>query len=223
MGYIYLLTNKINGKQYVGQTIRDDINLRWNQYKQLKEESIGRCLFNAFTKYGIENFKFQIICICFNEDCNKYEMEYIKKYKTIIPNGYNLREGGNNSKHHPHTIILMSISMKEKMKLLINPNYGIIHTEEYKKKMSESVKKALTKRKLDGYKQHINSLENLNKNHEKNKKKIGQYSINNELIKIFNSIKEAETYTNIDNRRISESCNRKRISAGGFIWKIINE
>ena len=57
-------------------------------------------------------FKFQIICICFDEDCNKYEKEYITKFKSIYPNGYNLKEGGKNSHHHPDTIKKLSDKLK---------------------------------------------------------------------------------------------------------------
>ena len=83
MGYIYLITNSINNKQYIGQSISIDINTRWKQYKKLDKSSIGRVLYNAFIKYGINNFKFQIICICFDNDCNNFEKEYIKIYNTI--------------------------------------------------------------------------------------------------------------------------------------------
>ena len=55
MGYIYILTNKINSKKYVGQTIQNDINMRWKQYKKIDKNSIGRCLYNAIIKYGIKN------------------------------------------------------------------------------------------------------------------------------------------------------------------------
>ena len=82
MGYIYLITNKINGQQYVGQTIREDIETRWKQHRETHKNAIGRYLYSAYKKYGIENFKFQIICVCFDEDCNKIEKEYIKKPKS---------------------------------------------------------------------------------------------------------------------------------------------
>jgi len=60
MGYIYLITNQINGKQYVGQTIQDDIKKRWSTHKQVNKKYIGTCLFNAYKKYGIENFKYYV-------------------------------------------------------------------------------------------------------------------------------------------------------------------
>ena len=61
MGYIYLVTNKINNKQYIGQSLYEDINDRWNQHKRNK--SANMCISRAFLKYGIDKFKFQIICL----------------------------------------------------------------------------------------------------------------------------------------------------------------
>ena len=51
-GYIYMFTNKVNGKMYVGQTICR--NQRYIQH--LKEDSL---LGKAIRKYGIENFKYE--------------------------------------------------------------------------------------------------------------------------------------------------------------------
>jgi group I intron endonuclease len=127
MGYIYLVTNKLNGYQYIGQTLRNDIETRWKQHKMIQKNTIGKYLFNAYNRYGIENFKFEIICICFDEDCNKYEAEYIKKFNTIVPNGYNLQSGGLNYKHHPETIEKMKISLKGKS--------GVIRDEKWRNNM----------------------------------------------------------------------------------------
>ena len=219
MGYIYLITNKINGKQYVGQTIREDIYIRWKQHKN--NTYCNMPISKAYNKYGINNFKFQIICICFDEDCNKFEKEYIKKFNTISPNGYNLREGGDNSRHHPETIKKLSEIMREKWRLTKHPCIGLKYSDKYKKKMSDSVKKALEEKKLNGYTQNIICLNNLIEASEKRKRKVAQFSKEDILIKEFNSISEAETYTNINNRRISEVCNMKSKTAGGYIWKFI--
>lgn len=48
----------------------------------------------AFEKYGIHNFKISLIVICFDESLNAIEIEYIRKYKSLAPNGYNILEGG---------------------------------------------------------------------------------------------------------------------------------
>jgi group I intron endonuclease len=71
MGYIYMITNIINNKKYIGQTLEKDINERWKSH--LKKQNNCRYFKHALDKYGKDNFKFKIICICFDKDCDKYE------------------------------------------------------------------------------------------------------------------------------------------------------
>ena len=238
MGYIYILTNKINNKQYVGQTICEDINKRWNQYKKIDKQCIGRCLYNALIKYGINNFKFQIICICFDEDCNTYEKEYIKKYNTIAPNGYNLMDGGNNSKHHPETIELIRATLKGRLTRPItdairlklseslrgdkNPNFGKKMSEEQKKKLSEIRIQLLKDGKILKNKITEKQLNALEKGRELIRRKVGKFD-NNNLLEQFDSITEASNNTNISYSTISKVCNNTKghKTAGGFIWKFI--
>lgn len=153
MGYIYLITNMINGNKYVGQSKCQDIEQRWKYHKQMRECSIGRYLLNAYRHHGIENFKFQIICICFDEDCNKYEEEYIMKFNTLSPNGYNLKGGGHFTKHHTDTKVLMSQRTKEmmtpehraylsnKLKTVFRSNRGNHLSQEIKNKIGVSIRK----------------------------------------------------------------------------------
>jgi group I intron endonuclease len=142
MGYIYVLTNKVNGKKYIGQSQQADIKNRWSAYRAMKKNSIGTVLLNALKKNGIDNFKFQIICICFDEDCNQYEKDYIKKYNTIKPNGYNMQDGGKNPSITCRKKIVLTDEQKEKMKGRNkgekHPCFGKPMSEEQKKKISES-------------------------------------------------------------------------------------
>jgi group I intron endonuclease len=130
MGYIYRITNNLNGKQYVGQTLHPDIHTRWNQHKRKCKTMLGRCLFNAYVKHGIENFKFEIVCICFDEACNELEEFYIEKFNTLSPNGYNLKSGGKNSRQNEETKKLIS----EKKKGVPST---IVYTDEMRKARSE--------------------------------------------------------------------------------------
>lgn len=95
MGYIYQIKNKVNGKSYIGQTIRDDVKTRWNGHIRAIKSNTGCPLLQiAVNKYGLENFEFRVIIICFDEDLNKYEKEYIKRYNTFGKDGYNASAGG---------------------------------------------------------------------------------------------------------------------------------
>ena len=238
MGYIYLITNTVTKKQYVGQTICQDIERRWKQHKSVDHNSIGRYLLAAYKKYGIDNFKFQIICICFDEDCNIYEEQYINKFNTLVPNGYNLREGGKNSKQHPETSKLISdrlrgrrltpitdeirIKISDSLKGYKNPNYGKKITEERKEKLREGIKKLWSERKKNNYdvKNNIKGLFN-----GVNKKAVGKYDDNNNLIEEYESTVDAGLKNNIHHSVISKVCRGVKyyIRAGGFIWKFISD
>ena len=87
---IYKITNKINDKIYIGQTIRS-LEERVKEHKRKKNCS----LYKAFNKYGIENFDFEIIEKCNSiEEMNEKEIYWIKYYDCLMPKGYNLCEGG---------------------------------------------------------------------------------------------------------------------------------
>lgn len=73
MGYIYKITNEMTKHVYIGQTI--NLEDRWRSH--LKVKSNCRYLKHGFEKYGIENFTFKVICICFDKDMNKFEIEYM--------------------------------------------------------------------------------------------------------------------------------------------------
>lgn len=88
MSYIYKVTNRINGKMYIGQHRYDGAGLD-KSYK-----GSGILLWKAYDKYGIENFDMELVEECPEEDLNPLEQLYIEHYNTLKPNGYNLTEGG---------------------------------------------------------------------------------------------------------------------------------
>ena len=88
MGFIYKITNIITNKCYIGETKQNNPESRWKEHKNTIKNGVGcPALQDAVKKYGIENFKFDILLICFDEDRYKYEIEYIKKYNSIVPKG----------------------------------------------------------------------------------------------------------------------------------------
>ena len=111
MGYIYKIVKKATNKICIGQTIQD-LDERWRQHKQKKSNC--RYLKAAMKKYGMDNFEFKLICICFDSDLDKYECYYMNKYDTIVPNGYNLRQGGNSGRHNEETKKKISETLKNR-------------------------------------------------------------------------------------------------------------
>lgn len=89
-GYIYLTTNLINGKIYVGKKKSE---------KFLNERYLGSGLIihNAINKYGKDNFKVELLKWCNSEEeLNYEEIKYIAKFNARDPDiGYNILKGGN--------------------------------------------------------------------------------------------------------------------------------
>lgn len=90
--YIYKITNKINGKSYIGQTTNYQRRFREHRNKGYGEEP-NKPLYNAFDKYGIDNFDFEVI-EDLTENYNEREKYWIQYYNTLLPNGYNIEPGG---------------------------------------------------------------------------------------------------------------------------------
>ena len=87
---IYKITNLINGKCYIGQSV--DILRRWRNHKETSKNSSKEAyeypLYRAFRKYGIENFSFEILEECKKEELDIKETFYINKYNSL-DEGYN--------------------------------------------------------------------------------------------------------------------------------------
>lgn len=83
-GYIYKITNIINGKSYIGQT-RYSIESRWRQHQNSKADTHFS---RAIRKYGVDAFKVEELEECDYTDLNAREMFYIAKYNTYFE-GYN--------------------------------------------------------------------------------------------------------------------------------------
>jgi len=102
-GHIYLFINKINGKRYIGQSIR--VRDRISEHIQNVINKKNCVLYNAINRYGLENFEFSIIDSANNIiELNNKEIVYINLYKSNNRNfGYNIESGGKNSLASPET------------------------------------------------------------------------------------------------------------------------
>lgn len=92
---IYKIENTVNGKVYIGQSVR--IERRWYEHKWELNNNHHKnnYLQKAWNKYGEECFTFEILEECPIELLNEKEIYWIDYYKTYINyNGYNLTFGG---------------------------------------------------------------------------------------------------------------------------------
>lgn len=82
---IYKIQNQLNGKIYIGQSIH--IEKRWQEHCKSSSQSL---IAKAIQKYGKENFSFQILKECAENELDKFEEKYIKEFNSLAPNGYNI-------------------------------------------------------------------------------------------------------------------------------------
>lgn len=161
IGRIYKITNLINGKIYIGQTIAT-INERWAGHKcdsKRKNTAIG----NAINKYGEENFSIEVV-----EDDIDYELLdekeifYIKEYNSLYPVGYNISQGGKAYITDEWRKVL-----SERVKGENNPMYGACGELNpfYNKKHSEKTKQIIGDKARDRW----NNLDEEEKEKVKNR------------------------------------------------------
>lgn len=94
MKAIYKITNLINNKVYIGQSIAPE--QRWKKHILYNNNAIGQ----ALKKYGVENFSFEIIEWTYKY--NEQEAYWIAYYNSYGSSGYNETRGGEG--HHLLTI-----------------------------------------------------------------------------------------------------------------------
>lgn len=98
MAFIYVITNDINGKQYIGKT-NFSIEKRFKEHLRDKDKRKceNRPLYRAMKKYGIEHFHIEELEECSAEESTEREEYWISKLGTYSHNGYNATYGGDGS------------------------------------------------------------------------------------------------------------------------------
>jgi len=160
-GVIYLVTNKINNKKYIGRSVnfKERFNNHFSTTYNIKSANYNTVFHRAIRKYGEINFEWEILCECPEDDLNIQEKYWIKYFRTFISskeydgsNGYNMTEGGEGTKGRvfsDETIkkfsetrkgVKLTEEHKNNIKIGVtgekNPFYGKIHSEETKNKIS---------------------------------------------------------------------------------------
>lgn len=144
-GYVYITTNLVNGKKYIGQHVSPNFD---KNYK-----GSGAHIKKAFKKYGKTFFDTEVLEWCSNqEELNEKEVYWIDKYNAVKSNAF-------------YNILIGGYSLKG----MSNPNYGKHPTEETRKKMSESQRK---KKLSDEAKKHISEGHIGTRHSEETKKKM---------------------------------------------------
>lgn len=205
---IYLITNKKNGKQYVGQTTR---TLRERKLEHARKNGI---VGKAIRKYGKENFDIkQIDSADSIELLNQKEIDWIEKLDTKSPYGYNLCNGGDNTygfNHREESKLIMADKKKGMFKGKDNPFYGKKHSEETRKRMREAWS--------EERKQQLAEM-----SRERNLRNQAVRVRNIDTSEVFSSIKEAAETYDLKPTHITRVCRGRRKRTGGYRWEYVDK
>ena len=168
---IYKVTNKINGKVYIGQSV--DIGKRWRQHMTAEDDIYFH---KAIQKYGVENFEWEVIEQCKKKDLDEREIYWIEYYDSFNK-GYNCTKGGggNSGEGSPNW----------KGGISLDPEYGKQWYEtnkeelkEYREQYYEANKEQIKEKMKEYNKQYYET------NKEKRKEKVKEYyEANKEKVK----------------------------------------
>lgn len=218
---IYKITNLINGKVYIGQST--NIKHRWKEHIQEAKNGIKKyALYNAMRKYGVENFSFEIIEECLEEELDKKEVSYIEKYNSYY-GGYNSTLGGQGKgfqkRINPQEIYdlwdqgLSVFEIGEQLKDKVGKTTIQKYLSSYK---NYSVKESNSRGILRSTK--ANEFWNNNPDCNSSRNKVVQYDLWGKYIASYDSYEDAERKTGIDSVVIGRVVNGIQNQAGGFQW-----
>lgn len=153
---IYLITNTINNKRYVGQVIKHrGYQLRWKEHINGIKYANTRLLSNAINKYGKDAFNVQLIEDDIPENLiDEREKYYITKFNTFYQNtaGYNMTIGGQGVHQYEHTeadkLKIAESSKRFWKELKANPEKFSDRNNKISQKLKGRPKSDVTKEKL---------------------------------------------------------------------------
>lgn len=207
MAIIYKITNKINSKVYIGETIRT-LKVRWNEHKSesyTEGHGYSYHLHCAIRKYGAENFLVEEIEKCPDDQRFIREHHYIMLFNSLEPNGYNYIAEGQGAIRIPSEVILekwndgysatdIAKQLKTHMKVITSrlKSHGISQEEIYQRQGEQTGKRCSFK--------------------------VLQYTLDGKFIKEWESATSCES-DGYQQSAVSNVCNQKQISAYGYLWK----
>ncbi len=205
---IYALRNKLNNKYYIGQTVEP------NPYRRIQRHFTKQGYYNrvypAVLKYGKDAFEIIILATANSlEELNELERYYVRTFDSVCPNGYNLREGGQ-QKGGLHEETKRKISEKLRGHTYLK---GITKTREHREAMSKARKGFSSPARREARKRSAALL----------KKPVLATNVTTGETRIFSSIEKAAKTLKVQGCNISRVCRgiQNRSQAGGYRFSYI--
>lgn len=199
---IYKITNNINGKVYIGQSIR--IEERWADHLTANDDWQ---IHQAIKKYGANNFTFEVIEECPQEDLDDREMYWISYYNSF-KKGYNMTLGGEGGFHYSY----------DEIRKLWSEGYGTLKIKEMTGASLNTICRALQGEPLfnNGESQSRNKGQ-LFSQYSPEGKWIATYSSYNELLRVMDINIEMVKRCLYDSLKPEEE--KRNRSAEGYQWR----
>ena len=206
---VYKITNIINNKCYIGSSITLHERILKHKSLLLSGKHHSSKLQRSYNKYGIENFKYEIL-----ENCNKEETIGREQYWMDLynPELNILKIAGSclGCKRNPEG--------REKRRLI---RLGMKHTQEAKDKMSKT--RTGVKRSKESIQKMIKTNTGRFAKRGKHLKSVYQLDLQDNIINEFISIREASRQTGIARGGIQLTCKNIYKHSGGFKWRYKND
>ena len=206
MAYVYKITNKKNGKMYIGKT-KFSVKKRWGQHCRdyKKDRNEDRPLYRAMSKYGVELFEVEVIEKANHKKAEEREKFWIEYYGTF-KDGYNATVGGDGKQYIDYDLVVSlyrKVQNQAKVARIMNISvsnvYDILKIKEVKVLSSAKVNK------------------------EKSSKAVAQIGEKGEILNVFSSLGDAGRFLGGVGKyaHISKVCSGKRKTAYGYKWEFI--
>ena len=205
MGYIYKITNQINGKIYIGQTT-STVEQRWKKHKQraLNDPKRTEHFILALRKWGPENFTVETIEECPNELLSEREQYWIDYYNSFF-SGYNSTYGGEGGLLYNQDEVLA----------LWKQGHTITQIASILECARGTVSKILHNAKID-----LTEIKQRGYNTVKKQelKAVEQYDENGQLLNTYISALEAAHALKCSEESVAQAC-RNAPYANGYYWQ----
>jgi len=221
---IYKIENLINGKKYIGQAtdlkrrIREHKNP--SKYNDPKYAAYNFTLSKAFRKYGLENFSFEIIEKCKEEELDDREKYWIQYFNSYYK-GYNETLGGRKGPHKP----LFKVYQYDLFGNYLNEYENIYEASKQTNTSFDGLRKSLydnaTQKSANNFqwrKEKYDKIESVYPNEP-----VVCFTLIGNKIKEYPSIQEASYYTGDSTLAIKHVCEYKIKATNQYKWRYKKE
>lgn len=224
MAQVYRIYNKVTNQSYIGIT-KNSFRIRYNYKDNWWEETHNSYLKNSVIEYGSDNFIVEILEEGDNLDLENLEISYIKQYNSLYPNGFNMTTGGNYRYEHSK-ISLLKLSESQKRRLKNKPvwNKGKKLSKEHIDRAKETKRLLRESGELIPWNKGIKTgrpkQEAINNSAKAHKKKIGQYDLNDNLIRVYEGLVDTEN-EGFNSSQVCLCCKGKAKTHRGYKFKYL--